>query len=156
MPKVGERDDNAKRGSMSLFLRYSNCLLFLVLNCADADTVPVRFIKHITYSLSFGCDSLRVNSIFFNQHHFNSLCTLIRNAFIDFDTAFRRSITGNDHFGVFVIFQICGYTFYIRFLRTVNDSFSLTECHDRFQCLLSVRHNLQLRRLVYKLIQCFF
>lgn len=46
--------------------------ILLIFNSTYTYTVPVRFGKHVTYSLTFGSDTCRINLIFVDQDRFTA------------------------------------------------------------------------------------
>ena len=63
-----------------------NILITSIFDSTYTYTVPIRFGKHVTYSLIFGSNTRRINLVFINKDCFYSFCTCCGNSGIHFNT----------------------------------------------------------------------
>ena len=72
-----------------------NILITSIFDSTYTYTVPIRFGKHVTYSLIFGSNTRRINLVFINKDCFYSFCTCGSNFCVDLNIAFWRSVLLN-------------------------------------------------------------
>lgn len=98
--------------------------LFIFLYRTDTHPVPVGFREHVSYPLSTGSNAFRTDTVLLDKQAHHRIGTSLSDARIHFRTAFRRSISLDDHPGILMIIQVSRNPFHVRQLRSIDGRFS--------------------------------